>query len=144
MSGDALIDLLGSEDAPEGSLAVGDDILSIRIPGGRRALDTAQMVTVTWGEEGIAQFRVPLLYDALAVKAHACHHPQTRDQDRHIQDVAFLLSAVPNPRALEAGLGPDADLIRGLLDRLGDDGDAAWAYLPDEDRATAQQALAFL
>lgn len=144
MLGDAFIDILGSEDAPEGSLDVGSDIRSIGIPGGRRALDTAQMVTVTWGDEGIAEFRVPLLYDAIAVKARACLYPQTRSEDRHIQDVAFLLSAVPNPRDLESGLGPDVDLVRQLADRLNDDVDSAWTYLSEDERNEAQNALRFL
>lgn len=144
MSGDAFIDILGPEDAPKGSLVVGEDIQSIGIPGGRRALEVAEMVTVTWGDEGIAEFRVPLLYGAIAVKAHACHFPRTMDQDRHIQDVAFLLSTVSNPRELRDGLGVDAELIEQLLDRLNDDGDAAWRYLTEPERRSAQTALDFL
>lgn len=144
ISGGALIDLLGPEDSPEGSLVVGKDIQSIAIPGGRRALEVAEMVTVTWGDEGIAEFRVPLLFGAIAVKAHACLFPRTQDQERHIQDVAFLLSAVHDPRDLSNGLSADANLVRQLAERLADDGDAAWRYLSDEERRRAQSALDLL
>jgi hypothetical protein len=89
--------------------------------------------------------RVPTLYGALAVKAAAATDPRTRDQTRHLEDVAFLLSIVPDPRRLRAELaGSDLALLRALAPRLEDDASAAWAHLETPARLAAQATLGFL
>jgi hypothetical protein len=59
--GSVTIDLLGPEDATLEALEVGEDIRSVNIPGGRRALEVAQPVQILYGETGITELRVPLL-----------------------------------------------------------------------------------
>lgn len=144
VTGFSQIDLLAPDDATEESLRLHDGFRSLAVPGGRRALELAEPVTVLYGEEGISTFRVPTLYGAIAVKAHACVDARTRDQLRHRHDVGFLLSVIEDPTDLAMRLGEDAEIVRALAEELGSDADPAWLYLSEPDRMKAQAALRFL
>lgn len=114
VSGRAQLDLLAPDDATPDQLHVGTDIRSVAMPGGRRALEVAEPVRILYGDTGIAEVRVPTLYGAIGVKALACLDRRTQDQSRHIQDVAYLLSAVADPIDIQERLGPDAEVVRAL------------------------------
>ena len=88
---------------------------------------------------------MPALYGALAVKAAAAADPRTRGQPRHLEDVGFLLSIVPDPRGLRDELtSDDLAMLRALAPRLEDNASAAWAHLDTSARLVAQAALGFL
>lgn len=114
----AQVDLLCPDDADERHLVAGG-ARSLAIPGGRPALEVAEPVTVLLGDDcAPVDVRVPTLYGALAVKAATATDPRTRDRTRHLEDVAFLLSIVPDPRRLRAELaGGDLALLRALAPR---------------------------
>ncbi len=141
----AQVDLLCPDDAAEHHLVAGG-ARSLAIPGGRRALEVAEPVTVLLGDDWApVDVRVPTLYGALAVKAAAATDPHTRDQTRHLEDVAFLLSIVPDPRRLSEEVAEsDLDLLRALAAELNDDSSPAWAHLDTTARLSVQAALGFL
>lgn len=141
----AQVDLLCPDDAADHQLVAGG-ARSLAIPGGRRALEVAEPVTVLLGDEWApVDVRVPTLYGALAVKAAAATDPRTREQARHLEDVAFLLSVVPDPRRLRDELASDDRALLGALaSQLEDNASAAWAHLGTAARLTAQAALGFL
>lgn len=144
VEGRAQVDLLGPDDAPEDQLDLGDGFVSLAIPGGRRALETARAATVRYSDEyPDAELMVPLGVDAVMVKASASTDPRTAEQPRHIQDVAFLLAAASDPRAFRDLSDPDCELLSRIEPRLRDEADAAWSYLDGESRRRALASLRF-
>ena len=141
----AQVDLLCPDDAAEHQLVAGG-ARSLAIPGGRRALEVAEPVTVLLGDDWApVDVCVPTLYGALAVKAAAATDPRTRSQSRHLEDVAFLLSIVDDPRRLQRELTEgDLALLHLLVEDLNDDASVAWAHLDKAARLAAQAALTFL
>jgi hypothetical protein len=141
----AQVDLLCPDDAAEGLLVAGG-ARSLAIPGGRKALEVAEPVTVLLGDDWPpVDVRVPTLFGALAVKAAAATDPRTRNQSRHLEDVAFLLSIIDDPRRLHDELTDhDRALVGLLVDELNDDASVAWAHLDTSARLAARTVLAFL
>jgi hypothetical protein len=141
-SGEATIDLLAPDDADPAQLVTDTGVSSIAIPGGRRALDGAEPVRITYDlDERDVEVRVPLLPTALAVKGAAALDPRTAGQPRHIADVAAMLTIIENPRQTrEAMPEPDIALLTRLRDRLLDDGDVAWRDIGGDDRQAGQAA----
>ena len=141
-SGNAQVDVLAPDDAPPDALEAAGDVRTIAIPGGRRALAGSELVRLYYAEDAHdVEVRVPTLTTAILVKAAAALDPRTAGHPRHIQDTAYLLACIDDPRAARAELDDAArDLLRQLLsERLNDRADAAWAHLSadDHDRAVA-------
>lgn len=143
VSGTAQIDLLGPEDSRAEDLATTNGVTSLAIPGGRRALETAQPVRITYDlDQRDVEMRVPLLPGAIAVKAAAVLDPRTSGQRRHAEDVAALLAIVDDPLRVRAAMSDaDVELLGRLSRRLSDDGDPAWDAIPEADRREGQAAL---
>lgn len=140
VSGSAQVDVLCPDDAPAEALDTHAGLQSLAIPGGRRALEDASPVEIRYSDEHPdAAVPVPTLEGALAVKMAAVLDERTADQERHIQDVGFLLAAVDDPDAARARMrGDDVDSLTRLRDRLFDDADVAWERSDDESRRRAQ------
>ena len=144
--GRSQIDLLGPDDSDPSELTTPDGASSIAIPGGRRALDTAELTRIYYDIERLdVSLRVPLLPGAIAVKAAAAVDPRTSDERRHIQDVASMLAIVSDPiRVRESLVDSDIKRLAELADRIDDDAGPAWTGIPAEDRRAGQAALRLL
>jgi hypothetical protein len=136
--GEAQIDVLCPDGTAESDLQLGD-LVSLAIPGGRRAIATARLVEIDLGDDyPTVPVMVPTLPGAIATKAAAALDPRTADQPRHLQDVAFLLS-LQGPMRLWTQFDQDAvDDLSALSDRLLDFTDIAWAHLSDAERLAAR------
>lgn len=146
VSGRAQVDVLAPEDTPEDRLDVGTHLRSLAIPGGRRALLGSELTAIFYSQDAPnVLIRVPSLTGAVCVKAAAAVDARTAGHPRHIHDVVFLLACIDDPLAAADELTvEDRVLLAELRDRLDADGDVAWRYLADEDRARASAALEFL
>jgi hypothetical protein len=92
VSGYAQIGVLCPSDTDPGQLGAGT-LRTLAIPGGRRALETAEMVELLFDDNYTnLTAQIPSLAGALAVKTAAATDPRTADSHRHIQDVVTLLS----------------------------------------------------
>jgi hypothetical protein len=145
-SGHAQLDVLAPDDAPPEALDAAPDVRTIAIPGGRRALAGSELVRLYYAEDAHdLEVRVPTLTTAILVKAAAALDPRTAGHPRHIQDTAFLLPCIDDPRAARAELTEaDHSMLRHLIQRLSDRADAAWAYLSPDDHDRALAAAEFL
>lgn len=146
VSGRAQLDVLVPDDATPEQRDVGPHLRSIAIPGGRRALTGSTMIRVRYAEAAHdVEVRVPTLTSAIIVEAAAALDPRTADHPRHIQDTAFLLACINNPRHAQDELthADQAILHRLLAEHLRTPSDAAWAHLnpEDHDRALAAAEL---
>jgi len=138
----AQIDVLCPEDAPGEALEAADGVRSLAIPGGRRALELAEPVRLYYDEDAFdVEVRTPLLPGAVVVKAHAAVDPRTAGQQRHIQDVAALLSVMEDPTAFRQSLTEkDIQVISALALRLADSSDVAWSNVDAATRRRGQAA----
>jgi hypothetical protein len=123
---------------------------TVQAPGSRQALDRAERVAVrvsgmTGGLSVEGEVRRPTLLGALIAKAAATAEIPTRQSDpRDWQDVALLLSILPDPQAARAECTrKDLQRLR-RLDALNDRGHIGWAPLNDEARRLGIAALEFL
>jgi hypothetical protein len=139
-NGSLVIDLL----APEGvgkraDLRVGAGAATVEIKGGSYALSRSGLVEVSAaGRSG----RVPRpdLAGAVLIKAMAAQSDRRRGPERHLRDLAFLLSFVPDPFVLADDLGAaNRKRVRGVT-ALADQGDEAWALLEPARRSGAMAA----
>lgn len=147
VSGRAQVDVLAPDDATVDRLDVGSSLRTLAIPGGRRALASAEPTTIFYAEDREdVVIRVPTLTGAICVKAAAAVDGRTAGHPRHIQDVAFLLACIEDPAGAAAELSDDdRALLRVLRDRrLVDGGDVAWRPLGRRDRVRALAALDLL
>jgi hypothetical protein len=143
VSGYAQVDVLAPDDATSDQLDVESSkgtVSTIAIPGGRRALELSELVSVYYAEDAYdVVVRVPLLPAALVVKSAAAMDERTVLQERHIQDVALLLGVAEQPDPIVAALEHrDLVLLGSLRNRLMDDNDRAWDYHDTVERLRAQ------
>ena len=146
VSGNSQIDVLCPDDAPAADLEIGDAVRSLAIPGGRRALETAEPVKLRYSEDALdVEVRVPLLEAAIVVKACAVIDPKTSDQPRHGEDLTGMLSIIENPiQSRRAITEDDAALLYAVSQVLADDAHPAWFNLTRDDRLRARAALDFM
>ena len=140
------IDVLCPDDAPDDLLETSNGVVSLAIPGGRRALEVSERVRITYDDESPdAELRVPLLPWAIVVKAAAAIDPKTSAQERHIQDVAGMLAVVAS-HPLEHNPLAEADrsLLGQLSQRLDDDSDVAWEGMPGDGVLNARAGYRLL
>lgn len=110
--GQTLIDVLAPDDAVESELLLNERTVTLAAPGGRRALEVATLVTVYFGSEGLAEFRVPAIGHAIVIKGAAVLDPRTAGQVRHAKDVVEMLGAVVNPALWADGMNEyDLDVL---------------------------------
>jgi hypothetical protein len=141
---EAQIDILCPDGTPEDMLDGVDGMRSIAIPGGTRALELSEPVDICFSDdEANAEFRCPTLHGALIAKAAAAVDARTRDQPRHIQDVAFLLTLIEDPTELaETFTERDRDTLRQTFKRIPTM--PTWDYVGADDRRLAEAAIRLL
>jgi hypothetical protein len=145
-TGHGQIDVLCPDDASEAELDSVAGVRSLAIPGGRRALEISEEVTITYSQDAAdVVLRVPLLPGSIVVKAAAALDERTARQERHIQDVVDMLSVLDDPGSARSHLS-DADrvVLSSLQSRLDDDGDIAWERMGDPARLRARAAFELL
>lgn len=112
---------------------------AIEIDGGWRALQSAGIIPVIFGSRR-GYVPVPDLGGALVIKARAAI-ADSRDPERHLLDLAFLLSLVENPRQLRDRLTARDRTHLRRLGLTGDTRQAPWITLRDStDRGDAVEA----
>lgn len=117
--GHTLVDVLAPEDTAAADLMLAEDTLTLAAPGGRRALEVSTLVTVCYGTEGLAEFRVPMLGHAVVVKAAAVLDPRTAAQVRHLEDVVELLAAMEQPAEWGKEMNDrDSDVLERIVPRV--------------------------
>lgn len=136
------IDVLCPSDATPGMLDTVDGLRSIAIPGGRRALRSARPVNLYFSDDYLdVKLSVPSVTGAIMVKTAAALDDRTKDGQRHIDDVAFLLGLPFNLRSVANDLEPgDGELLERLRPRLDNPFDPAWDECPREHRDRALTA----
>lgn len=139
------IDILCPDGTPDEHLVVGQ-LRSLAIPGGRIALETARTVALHFSDDyPDVVLRVPSRQGALPAKAAAAIDPRTAQGQRHIQDVAFLLSLPGSPVELASAFtAPQRQLLEQLPERLEPASSPAWLFLDGADRQRALATLRFL
>ena len=135
----AQIDVLCPNDASPDMLDTADGLRSVAIPGGRRALRTARPVTLFIADDYYdVTLRVPTVAGAIMTKIAAAIDSRTSDGERHIQDVAFLLSLPFDLAAVTRDLEPgDSEQLEAIRTALEDPADVAWEACPDSERDRA-------
>lgn len=122
--GDTWVDVLAPDDTATSDLWLSQDTVTLAAPGGRRALEVSTPVTVYYGSEGLAEFRVPSLGHAVVVKAAAALDPRTAEQLRHMDDVVEMLGAMEDPAEWALGMnGSDQELLHRVATRVESSGD---------------------
>jgi predicted nucleotidyltransferase len=130
------IDVLCPSDATPEMLDTNDGLRSVAIPGGRRALRSASTVSLYIADDYTdVKVRVPSVAGAIMVKIAAALDPRTSDGERHIQDVAFLLSLPFDLSDVINDLEPgDYGQLKAIGPQLTDPRHPAWEQCPPESR----------
>jgi hypothetical protein len=124
--------------APDGvglraDLGVAGRAATVSIPGGTFALSRSHPVDVAWGGRE-ARIPRPDLAGAILVKAVAASRDRGRGPERHLIDLAFLLSLVDDPDQMCRDLGGKNRRRVAAVEALHDPDHEAWLLLLDPDR----------
>jgi hypothetical protein len=140
------IDLLAPNDSQTELLAISDSSMTIAIPGGRRALELSETIELYFGEEERdVAVRVPLLPGAIVVKAMAALDLRTKDQPRHLEDVAYLLGALSDPSSARLELDDsDVEVLTKIGSLFDLRGSGVWRGESADFRDRALATLAIL
>lgn len=141
----AVVDLLCIDHVgPRADLTTVPPGRTVMVPGGRQAMERTEIVTVSHAGR-IASVPRPSLLGAVIAKARAATLPvPPMDRSRHLADLAFLLSAVPDPfdlhSALSSGERHQLRAQRELLDAA----HPAWAGLAPDASGQGRASLRVL
>lgn len=136
--GDIVVDVLAPDHVgARANLTTDPPGRTIEVPGGRQALSRSERIRVRVGGRTGWIWR-PDLTGAILVKTAALEVPGNRD--RHFQDLAFLLSLVPDPIAAGSRLTvSERERLRKCP--LADRDSRGWRWLPSADHYNAHAAL---
>ena len=127
-SNDGVIDLLAPEGVPVARLPLIRGGHTIRVEGGRQALNRIAVVTVNLEGQRV-DVPIPDLLGAVVLKS-AAWAVDSRDRVRHSQDAAFLVSLMRDPRSERARLaGSDRRRLHKLDSVLADPNAREWMLL---------------
>ncbi len=144
VSGLAQVDVLAPDDTPPEQLDTANGLRSLAIPGGRRALRSAEMVRVVYAEDGEAELRVPSLVAAICVKAAAATDPRTKRYGHHAEDVAYLLTCIDDLDSARKELDDEDVALLRLAERSALGESAPWRPLGPPEWRAGRAALEFL
>jgi len=138
--GPVSIDLLATEGAgARANLGVGSGASTISVEGGTFALSRTELVEVSSGGRSGCVPR-PDVAGALLIKARAAKLDRRRGPERHLRDLAFLLSLVAAPLEVRDALGKKNRHHLAALVSLHDPDHEAWGLLDPQPRADAISA----
>lgn len=142
--GPVAIDLLAPDGAgPRADLGFGGGAETIPVSGGTYALSRTRLVDVSAGGRA-GRVPCPDLAGALVLKAAAARSDRKRGPERHLSDVAFLLSLVPDPFVLRDELGAKNCRRIGAVSALDDGDHPAWRGLDTALRSRAKGAFSLV
>lgn len=145
MRGDVVVDLV----APDGvgkraDLRTVGGGVTVQIGGGSFALQRSESVAVRTGERTGEVLR-PDLAGALLIKAVAAKRDRKWGPERHLRDLAFLLSLVDDPLTIRNLLGTNNCRRVKAVSELNDPDHEAWRLVHDpQARAEGQATLALI
>ncbi|MDX6646802.1 MAG: hypothetical protein QOK40_2529 [Miltoncostaeaceae bacterium] len=118
--------------------------VTVAVSGGSFALARSQLVDLQV-DGRVGRVPRPDLAGALVIKAMAAQKDRKRGPERHLRDLAFLLSLVQDPFNMREELGRRNCRRIGGASALQDPLHEAWFSLPQPaDRRDAQAALALI
>lgn len=118
--------------------------VTVEVGGGTFALQRYRPVAVRTGER-TGEIPLPDLAGAILIKAVAATHDRKRGPERHLRDLAFLLSLVVDPFQIRDTLAPRNCRRVTAVDPLGDPDHEAWMLIDDpRARAEGQATFRFL
>jgi hypothetical protein len=118
--------------------------VTVEVGGGTFALKRTKMIAVSAGARSGSVPR-PDLVGAILIKAVAARRDRTRGPDRHLRDLAFLLSLAADPLRLRTDLGPANCRQVGDVAQLHDRQHEAWRLIGDpQARADGQATFAIV
>ena len=131
----------GSEENAD--LSVSQSGRTVEVSGGTYSLRRSELVEVSiQGRTGMVPR--PDLAGALLVKARAARVDKKRGSERHLQDLAVLFSAVPDPFEVASTLGARNCARVAAVSELSDPTHAAWLNIENARRQDAQAAHAIV
>jgi hypothetical protein len=143
--GDVGVDLV----APDG---VGERIdlrtvgggVTVEVGGGTFALERSELLEVRTGAR-TGHVPRPDLAGAILIKAVAVKRDRKRGAERHVRDLAFLLSLAEDPPGLRNALGSRKCRQIGAVAELADPEHEAWRLIDDpQSRAEGQATFALV
>lgn len=133
--GDVTIDVLAADNLGDrADLTTIPPARTIAVPGGSQALRRTEWVDVRLDEQ-VGRLPRPNMLGALLLKARAVGVDP--DPERHLADLAFLLSLVDDPFELAEDLTPKEQRYLGAGQALRDPNDSAWRTVPNRERGLA-------
>lgn len=118
--------------------------MTVEIGGGSFALQRSEAIDVRVGER-IGLVPRPDLAGAILIKAVAVRRDRKRGPERHLRDLAFLLSLVDDPIDLRDRLGRANCRRVKAVAQLENPGHEAWRVIDDpQARADGQATFALL
>lgn len=145
MKGELIIDLLVSDHLPTGKrkLSAVNQWPILEVSGGAQAVERKSILNIVSDDTSVSA-RIPDLLGSLVLKA-AASISDTRDAQRHLQDVAMLSSLATDHAAIKAQMhGSDKKRIRAVAAMLSNPNNAAWLLLDPHDRIAGQDTLRIL
>ena len=142
--GPVSVDLLAPEGlGPRADLRVEGSVKTTEIRGGTYALARSGFVDVRAGDR-VGHVPLPDLAGALVVKASAARADRRRGPERHLGDLALLLSLVSDPFALAEELTSKQRTTLRRVRELADREHRAWRQLDPPSRATGAASFELL
>jgi hypothetical protein len=145
MRGDLIVDILVADHLP----TVRKEKSTINrwpmmaIPGGAQGL-ARKMLLQLGTEDDAPKISMPNLLGALILKC-AAYQSDTRDKERHLDDIALLSCFITDHRnVLEQLHGSDKKRLRAASAGLANVNHRAWLKLSTEERANGQDTLRIL
>ena len=118
--------------------------VTVEVGGGTFALERSGPLEVRTGNR-TGEVPRPDLAGAVLIKAVAVKRDRKRGPERHLRDLAFLLSLVEDPLALRSALGSRKRRQIGAVSQLADPEHEAWRLIDDpQARAEGQATLALV
>lgn len=130
--GDVTIDVLAADNLGErADLTTIPPARTIQVPGGSQALRRTEMVEARLGEQ-IGRLPRPNVLGAILLKARAVDVDP--DPERHLADLAFLLTLVDDPFELAEELTPKEQRYLDARQGLRDPNHPAWRTVRNPER----------
>lgn len=137
--GEIMIDVLAADNLGDRvDLTTIPPARTIEVPGGSQALRRTELVDVGLAEQ-VGRLPRPSMLGAILLKARAADVDP--DPERHLADLAFLLSLADDPFELVEELTPKEQRYVGARRGLLDPNHPAWRAVPNAERGLATLAV---
>lgn len=137
--GDVVIDVLAADNLGDrADLTTIPPARTIEVPGGSQALRRTELVDVLLGEQ-VGRLPRPNVLGAILLKARAVDVDP--DPERHLADLAFLLSLVDDPFEIAEQLTRKEQRYLNPHQGLRDPNHPAWRTVPNPERGMTTLSL---